>query len=66
MTYEMTGWIDVSVTVRHGLPLTATAGKARMAGIEHPGEITVGELRGHKPRTAGCDYLPAVSVRAAP
>ena len=101
---EMTDWIDVSVTVRHGMahwpgnppivlervldvergddcnvshlamgvhtgthmdgpvhflpaaagldemPLTATMGEARVIEIEHPSQITVGELRGHRLR----------------
>jgi arylformamidase len=105
VTYpETTDWIDVSVTVRHGMPhwpdnpaivlervmdtgrgdvcnvshlamgvhsgthmdapvhfihgasgldqmpLTATMGKARVIEIEHPREVTVGELRGHRLR----------------
>jgi arylformamidase len=99
---EMTDWIDVSVTVRHGMahwpdnppivlervldlgrgddcnvshlamgvhtgthmdgpvhflheaagldemPLTATMGEARVIEIEHPSQITVGEIRRHR------------------
>jgi arylformamidase len=99
---EMTDWIDVSVTVRHGMPhwpdnppvvlervmdlgrgdecnvsrlamgvhtgthmdgpvhflhgapgldempLTATMGEARVIDIEHPRQITAGEIRGHR------------------
>lgn len=101
MAAEMTDWIDVSVTVRHGMPhwpdnppivlervmdldrgdvcnvshlamgvhsgthmdgpthflhgaagidempLTATMGEARVIEIEHPREVTVGEIRKH-------------------
>ena len=102
VTAEMTDWIDVSVTVRHGMPhwpdnppivlervldlgrgddcnvshlamgvhtgthmdgpvhflpgaagldempLRATMGEARVIEIEHPREITAGEIRGHR------------------